>query len=1048
MKSQRYPGPERLRAGRLSISTAFACALLLMAAIIAVFFWLGRGAKDGPAPGPGPGGGPQVAMEAGAAGADPAGAGAERTAPRAEPPEGSAQPAAAIPEPAAPEPEASRAALRVSGVVRGSGGEALEGAGVRWLPGEKKALRRLSHDAALLEGSADPARLASSALRDAVAGGRAIAADKEGHYVLLLPRRTALGLLVAGAEGREVQVRELDDLVGAVPPASRPEEAEAGSAEAEGGRGDPVLDVTADFTLGPGGSISGTVTERGTGRPVPGVPVVAARFVPDQPAFLAAVDPDSPGAATGPDGKYKIIGLPPAEHRVLPHVAEGDWAPTPSRQAARVVLEAGAEVAGIDFELDRGGTIRGVVKGPDGKPAAGAHCSVVPANLVAASLRGDMEMIQLLGQKNAETDTEGRFEIRGLPLAQGYRVWATAAGHAPAKSDALELTEEAPEAEVVLALAQGRSISGRVAHADGRAAPGVRVLILPDMQDIFTGDINASGADASATTDSGGAFVFKDLGPGKYRLHTGRLDPLAFLDGGKAKDPVVLDGTRDVTGIELTLEEDEKGRIAGLVVDGAGRPIEGAEILLSGPADFTGAASAAIPRATSGTGGEFEAAVSGSGPFKVAASKKGYTGDTVEGVAPGGAPLRLTLLPQGRILGRVVAAGGAPPGVRGTAQVVPVGDEGRVDVARLMARLTSGGQEWEDVAEDGTFSLAAPPEEVQVLVRIPGFAPARSQKVRVLPGLDHPGLAVRVTAGAALQGTVVGPSREPLAGATVRARPAGSDPVEEMMASLLPAMFGTAEGSATTDAQGRFELRQLAPGEYALAAEHAEHAPSKPVSATLREDELVKLSPIVLSRGGAIRGVVLQVDVPKAGIMAQLMGAGPLKQQVTDAQGKFTFENVPPGEHMLQVVDVAAMQRGKMSLKTLSVSLAAGTDRDVQVVIGKGFRILGKVRDLPAAPMRMVSLRRPGGAAPEDLDPLDPKASIEASKHQAGLGMVKEDGTYEIEDVEPGEYILEVPRMPPDPTDLGAYAKMDRTPHCRKEIKVESRDLEVDLEAK
>ena len=55
---------------------------------------------------------------------------------------------------------------------------------------------------------------------------------------------------------------------------------------------------------------------------------------------------------------------------------------------------------------------------------------------------------------------------------------------------------------------------------------------------------------------------------------------------------------------------------------------------------------------------------------------------------------------------------------------------------------------------------------------------------------------------------------------------------------------------------------------------------------------------------------------------------------------------------------------------------------------------------------------------------------------------------YEIPDIEPGAYIIEVAKMPDDPTDMAAYEKMDRTPPFRKEITVEKKYLELDIEIK
>jgi hypothetical protein len=73
-------------------------------------------------------------------------------------------------------------------------------------------------------------------------------------------------------------------------------------------------------------------------------------------------------------------------------------------------------------------------------------------------------------------------------------------------------------------------------------------------------------------------------------------------------------------------------------------------------------------------------------------------------------------------------------------------------------------------------------------------------------------------------------------------------------------------------------------------------------------------------------------------------------------------------------------------------------------------------------------------------------AGIEAARYQVGMGTVRPDDKYEIIDIEPGTYILEIGKMPANPTDLEAYKTMDRTPHYRHELTVEKKDLEHDIE--
>ena len=136
------------------------------------------------------------------------------------------------------------------------------------------------------------------------------------------------------------------------------------------------------------------------------------------------------------------------------------------------------------------------------------------------------------------------------------------------------------------------------------------------------------------------------------------------------------------------------------------------------------------------------------------------------------------------------------------------------------------------------------------------------------------------------------------------------------------------------------------------------------------------------------------------------------------------------------------MQTGKVAMKSRPVVLEPGDQYVLDVTFGSGYRIFGTVKGLPPSPMRMITLRRPGGPAPEELKPIDMAAAFEASKYQVGMGMVRPDDKYEISDIEPGTYIIEISKMPAHPTDLEAYKSMDRTPHYRHEIVLEKEDVE------
>jgi hypothetical protein len=199
-----------------------------------------------------------------------------------------------------------------------------------------------------------------------------------------------------------------------------------------------------------------------------------------------------------------------------------------------------------------------------------------------------------------------------------------------------------------------------------------------------------------------------------------------------------------------------------------------------------------------------------------------------------------------------------------------------------------------------------------------------------------------------------------------------------------------------------------------------------------------------------LEGTVVQKtdegEKPRVGMMVQAYGAGPLQMSTSDADGHFLIERLPPGEYLITLLDPRGMAAGKgMTMKTRQISIGIDERKEMKVVFGTGYRVHGTVEGLPDMPMRLVTLRRPGGKGPEEYSPIEMDDAMEAARYQAGTALVGDDGGFEIIDVEPGTYILEIPAMPGNPMDLDAYSRMDRTPYFRKEVVVRGKDVELEV---
>jgi hypothetical protein len=150
-----------------------------------------------------------------------------------------------------------------------------------------------------------------------------------------------------------------------------------------------------DFSLTVGGSIAGAVLKRLDGSPIQGILVIASPLASYYPYYYSAYsETDSQGgfAFTGKDGKYRIDGLDQGGYRVSVVEKKSIYAytaaPYPSPRVIEYIdptadtfyfnyygslwqdprcvwVNPPEEIAGIDFELIKGGSISGVVSAQD-----------------------------------------------------------------------------------------------------------------------------------------------------------------------------------------------------------------------------------------------------------------------------------------------------------------------------------------------------------------------------------------------------------------------------------------------------------------------------------------------------------------------------------------------------------------------------------------------------------------------------------------------------------------------------------------------------------
>ena len=299
-----------------------------------------------------------------------------------------------------------------------------------------------------------------------------------------------------------------------------------------------------DLSLEQGSTVSGSVLDAETGRPISGLNI-RARMVDGD---------DSAWADTGFDGTYTLWGIPEGIQEIR---VRGEGYIEERRDLA---IEGRSQVLEFDFDLTLGASVSGtVIDGDTGISIANleVHAATVGSGRHVAWER---------------TDAEGRFILRGLASGE-IGVFVDGQGYIP---HGLRVTVSGQETVtgVDLALSRGGTITGRVTDV----ATGIPISGITVKQRWVEKDF-----ESRANTDAEGVYLLTGLGEGQHRLWI-EDDSQNYIrqyyfntpDWDRA-DLVSLRGREEVGNIDFSLTLG--AMISGRVADGlTGRPIAGMDV--------------------------------------------------------------------------------------------------------------------------------------------------------------------------------------------------------------------------------------------------------------------------------------------------------------------------------------------------------------------------------------------------------------------------------------------------------------------------------------
>ena len=664
-------------------------------------------------------------------------------------------------------------------------------------------------------------------------------------------------------------------------------------AQAEDGVAGPVtarLNETSDpvvLRLRTGASIEVSVVTARDKNPVAGAAVEVRGLI-------------TRAATAGADGVARMSGLPTGRFQL---VARADGY-APSSQFLGLAAATTSERRTI--ELRPGAAVSGRVTDPGGRPVAGA--AVLYQGASDWALRADPRRDAVL------TAADGTFEIPALP-AGTVRLTARHEDFAPGTTEPLTLDGRSARSDVVIVLEAGATVSGRVVDTDGQPVGWASVRVAVE------GRLRARARQTSA--DENGAFEMRALPRRPVQV-------VALHDTAASEtESVDLTEVEARTDLKLVLEID--GRISGIVVDGAGEPVEGAQVMARpdvrrGAGDRFEWRLRGVPQELTDAGGRFEFSGLRDIAYRLVAVPAGVNpwsrgwrerGQHTIGATVGEANLRLVLEQDGGVKGKVVFEDGATP-----------------DTFLVASGRFGSGTPFS--SRDGAFELGSlAPNTYTITVRGPDFEDRSVPDVEVRAGEFTDLGTVSVRKGRVVAGRVVDPSGQAIEGATVlvgrRIFGSGSETSSQLR-------FGAGQTkSATTDENGAFSVRGVGPGNLSVVAEHEELGRSVPVAAVGQPPGGPRLEIVVLPFG-AIEGTVTRGGSPADSVFVQAQSKTVVTTSFgvqTGPDGKFRFDRLAPDEYLVQASESGNPFRGR-GFESASATLVSGQTAVVNLELAGG----------------------------------------------------------------------------------------------------------------
>jgi RNA polymerase sigma factor (sigma-70 family) len=702
-----------------------------------------------------------------------------------------------------------------------------------------------------------------------------------------------------------------------------------------------------------------------------------------------------------------VIPLPETEPERLTVTARGDgW--VPKRVYLRHFAARETEIPrSYTLEMERGTSIGGVVRDGQERPIEGVTVSLSASNPDSRRREAfDFDDV------NARTDAQGRWHIDVIPAGFDLGHLHFTFKHADFVSwvDAVNnqsiMTPEGLRSRSgVAVLHKGFPVTGRVLDRDGRPISGAVVRLGDPMR-------HSTAWVATVKTDSEGRFRIGNTAM--------REAPLSVQAAGHAPELMSLNIRPNLSPIEFRLGPGHT--IRGRVIDDRGRLVSGAGLVVS---EWRGHTTLDW-RAQSDADGRFRWDDAPGDVVSIAAFKPGYDGAT-RSVKASDKELVLSLLPSRelRIRGSVTDAESGRP--IETFTVVPGTKIGGPTLWHVVfAKVHHGGRYEIDFSHLGI-------QPHLVLIEAKGYLPATSDAYAHNAGEKVFDVALRK--GEWIEGVVRGSAGEPLGNAEVVVVTdqgihigGGNSYQREFHPHLVTGPDGRFSFSPPDGPHRIIALHDRGYAE-ATGPELAERR-SLLIEPWGRIEGTLRVGGKTMARETIIASLDDERDDPK-GLQVQNES-----RALTDDNGRFIIERVTPGDARVHwqsdVQSRPARPAPDRYYQPVFLEILPGRTARVDLIQEGGRAVMGRVL-MPGAPGRAIDpksvhaylfLKVPEVPYPPGLEDGDRREwyirwrLTEAGRtyrhRRRGIAHtlnLREDGSFRVDEVQPGGYELEV-RVP------------------------------------